>query len=871
MTLCRGRITAVLCAIAILAIALPSAALAQQDAQDQTAPAPTAQGVAQQAAPATTPQSEAGPAQSDTAEPVPAVPATAEPQPAQPEPQPTGAVATQMQAAGKQADSWKVELDNIMLALGREGVREERLGELRADAERIIEKARALEATIQPEIAAIQTRLKQLGAAPTEGEAPETKDIADRRKEETAILTAADSALKKVRLAIVQSEQVVREISTLRRGRVAQALSVRDGSILNPALWIDGFRDTPDVARGFAYLVGDSWNVASSRITPHSVLILLAAVAVAVLIGVFVRRFMRRFAPPVGATEEEVPRLRKLLRAIMVTLTDGILPVIAIGTIYLAIELTNLRTPRIVELNNSLFTAIAAFSFLFGLARGIFAPLRPGWRLIGLTDTAAAQTIAAVTAVGAILAVSAYLETVNQVLVAPVSVEVIKRAITALLIAVVYGTGLLRLSTGWQEPGPNDPQQTTIVWSWLRSIIWAIVFAITGALIAGYIALANFLAVQLVLASVIIAVIWLLLGLIEELTNLLLSPTSRFASTISRTFGISESGVTQLSLVASGLLRMILVALGAIMVLLPWGLDTGQWRQWIQKAFFGFSIGGVTISLSSILGALILFAVGLVITRAVQSWLANRFLPYTHLDLGMRNSIRTVVGYTGVVVAAIFSVTYLGFNLEKIALLAGALSLGIGFGLQSIVNNFVSGLILLAERPIKEGDWIVVGTEQGYVRDISIRSTSIETFDRSTVIIPNSDLITGTVKNWMHTNNMGRVIIPVGVSYSADPEQVRDILLDIARKHPDVLAYPEPRVYFMDFANSSLAFNLYAYLTDVNNSLTVRSDFHFEILKRFREADIEIPFPQNDIHLRDIDRLEGALAGLSRASGKTNE
>lgn len=232
----------------------------------------------------------------------------------------------------------------------------------------------------------------------------------------------------------------------------------------------------------------------------------------------------------------------------------------------------------------------------------------------------------------------------------------------------------------------------------------------------------------------------------------------------------------------------------------------------------------------------------------------------------MRNSIKTALGYVGLVVAAAFAISYVGLDLSKLALVAGALTVGIGFGLQSVVNNFVSGLILLVERPIKTGDWIVVGSEEGFVRKISVRSTEIETFDRASVIIPNSDLISGTVKNWMHLDQLGRIIVPVGVDYSADPEQVRDLLLKCAADHPDILRWPAPSVFFVNFGESSLDFELRAFIGQIDSGLSVRSDLRFAILKALREAGIGIPFPQRDLNLQGMDRLEEALDKLASAA-----
>ena len=203
--------------------------------------------------------------------------------------------------------------------------------------------------------------------------------------------------------------------------------------------------------------------------------------------------------------------------------------------------------------------------------------------------------------------------------------------------------------------------------------------------------------------------------------------------------------------------------------------------------------------------------------------------------------------------AFLLALSMAGVELANIALIAGALSVGIGFGLQNIVNNFISGVILLFERPIKTGDWIVVGGTEGYVKKISIRSTQIQTFDRSDVIVPNSELISTQVTNWMFRDKLGRVIVPIGVAYGTDVELVKQILLDIAYQHPSVITkspiISKPWVLFRTFGDSSLNFELRCYIRAVDDRLSVISDINFAIDKAFRDADIQIPFPQRDVHM----------------------
>jgi small-conductance mechanosensitive channel len=286
----------------------------------------------------------------------------------------------------------------------------------------------------------------------------------------------------------------------------------------------------------------------------------------------------------------------------------------------------------------------------------------------------------------------------------------------------------------------------------------------------------------------------------------------------------------------------------------------------LRAALFGLNVGGVTFSVSTVVAALFLFIGAIVVTRAVQRWLERRYLPVTQLDAGLRNSISTAVGYLGVFVAAGLALAELGLGLDRIAIVAGALSVGIGFGLQSIVNNFVSGLILLWERSIRVGDWIVVGNEQGYVRRINVRATEIETFDRAEVIVPNSNLVSGVVKNWLHNNRTGRIVIPVSVVFGPDPKHVAELLIDCAHKHAEVLREPPASVLFNKFSNTALEFELRCFVVDVERSARVRSDLHFAIFARLQDERILIgAVDSNEVMVKLPEHVETLIAGLAQS------
>jgi small-conductance mechanosensitive channel len=311
----------------------------------------------------------------------------------------------------------------------------------------------------------------------------------------------------------------------------------------------------------------------------------------------------------------------------------------------------------------------------------------------------------------------------------------------------------------------------------------------------------------------------------------------------------------------------VLFLIGLYLVLPEWGLPREQMSRLIAEFLAGFSIGGVTISIADIAVAAIVFAAVLLITRSLRRLLSERILPQTRLDLGVRNSIVVGIGYVGVLLAVLLTFGVLGLGLSNVAIVAGALSVGIGFGLQNIVNNFVSGLILLVERPLKVGDWVVIGDKQGYVKRINVRATEIETFERASLIVPNSEVLSSALLNWTHKDKLGRVDIRVGVAYGTEPRKVRDILIQCAEGNGEVMRWPRPFVAFLDFGPSALDFILYAYVRDVEKRGSVASDLRFAIDDAFRREQIEIPFAHQVVHVPELDALGRALSVRGGGAG----
>ncbi len=296
----------------------------------------------------------------------------------------------------------------------------------------------------------------------------------------------------------------------------------------------------------------------------------------------------------------------------------------------------------------------------------------------------------------------------------------------------------------------------------------------------------------------------------------------------------------------------ILLLASAPILFRLFGAEWSDIKEGAKKAFFGFDIGSITISISNMAIAVMLFLFLLFATRLLQRVLSQKIFPQTKLEASVRQSITQVLGYVGLIVALLVGISAIGFDLTNLALIAGALSVGIGFGLQSIVSNFVSGLILLFERPIKVNDWIITNSGEGFVKKISVRATEIETFDRTSIIVPNSELISSSVKNWTHNDKIGRIVVSVGVSYNSDPHAVRQILFDCADSNKDVLKSPAPTIHFKDFADSALIFDVRFFVRNISDFHRISTQMRLDIWDALKKNNVEISYPQRDLHIRTM-------------------
>jgi small-conductance mechanosensitive channel len=781
-------------------------------------------------------------------------------------------VSAATKAARARLDALKLDLDQKDAALSRRDLSDADLQRLRQETEPVAQELARVIGRLQPRLDAARAQLAELGPRPKEDAAPESADVQRERAAREAAVAELDETQRLARALAVHAEQITTRVSDRRRSAFTRALIRRTSGILSPDLWSSVWASLPRDWTALKLLFGSWWDRIEDRATPG--ILVLLGLAVGAAIALYAGR--RYIAPRVIHRDPaaEPSRMNRLLAALAV-LAVGALPA-AGGSwlVYAALDVTGMLPPRIDRVVAAFLGGLAFVALARALAEAILAPGRAGWRLVRLGDRPAERTATFVVAIAAIIATGKFLEAQNQAIAAPLPLSVATKGLFALFAALALAELLRRFaaSGGVEEEcfGPYIPTETDVGWP-VRVLGWSAVAAVIASVLLGYIAFASFLIDQLVWIALILSTLLLAWAFGDEFTTGALGGETRVSTILQANTGLRRRSIQQVGILANGVARVVLIVAAVMLALAPWGVDSADLLGSVRAAFFGFKVGEVTISLATLAIALLIFGLGFAVTRVVQNWLENTFLPATDLDAGLRNSIRTAFGYLGFFAAAALAFSYLGLSLDKIAIVAGALSVGIGFGLQSIVNNFVSGLILLWERPIRVGDLVVVGDGEGHVRRISVRATEIETFDRATIIVPNSNLISGVVKNRVRVDRTGRVVIAINVLRNQDPARAAEILSECAADHPDVLKNPPPRVSFKKIGDTWLEFELVAYVTDVNLQQRVQSDLNFALFRCLSAEKIMPPLGPGVMSVQGLepvrdalDHIAGAIAGAER-------
>jgi small-conductance mechanosensitive channel len=747
--------------------------------------------------------------------------------------------------------SIKATVEEIEQAVGREDVTSEALAESRQKLNAAADALRAKIEELEPRLNEVEERLKQLGPAPEKDEPAEPPEIAKQRAELTTALAEVEGALKQARVLLVHIDQLSERVAQKRHLLYARELFARNASALDPFFWMQVFRACPvEIYRGTALL--ESWRAQQNEPARIAVsLIALLGLALAATTGTWRWHARSRALAEVSSATKAWSALRVFVFFALrtpLTFLAGLLVLHELGVL-------NFRLEQIAQ---GIVAGVAVACFGHAVARALFAVDRPQTRLVHEDDATARCFHNHLLWASRILGVVIALQVIHKILFAPLVVTIATNVLFAFAITGFLIHLVLRLDRIKRGGGGTLP---AAAWAHPVGLFMAVVILL--ALIAGYSAFAAFVALRVIVAAAVFGALYILLAS-THIFFASFGEQSAKGQKLAASLGVSARALAFGGTLVSALVRVMLIVLSFVVIIGPWEVSTADLFDTVRNIPFGFKVGELHLSLHAMLAAIAVLIVLLLATRVVQRWLERELLPRTRIEPSLQLSIVTIFGYVGAITAITLALTGLGVDLQKIALIAGALSVGIGFGLQSIVSNFVSGLILLTERPIRVGDTIVVKGEEGWVRRVRVRATEIETFDRASVIIPNSELITGVVKNWTRANTLGRIVVKVAVAYDSDPVQVREILNEIARAHPQVVQLPPPTAFLLNLGESALEFELRCVVDDVARSLAVKSDLNYSIIKRFREAGIEIPYPQRELRWREQRPKDGDGVAAAR-------
>jgi potassium-dependent mechanosensitive channel len=765
---------------------------------------------------------------------------------------------------------WQHELDRLESALQKPRLRYSELNERRDELQRLRAEIDDFSKRLGPPLAAAKDQVALLGPAPAAGQPPEPEQAALNRAELNylfGLLSAGQAAAPSANLRI---DQLINTIQDIRRKNFTTNLFQPVPGIYAYQTWAKLPDYVPSATSRVRGMVTDWWDNVRDQdeilLIAFEALLLWVVLTLAAWHGV---RRLRRWQH-----EGEPPFWRRASSAAGVILLR-ILPIVApIMFLYGMIAEAHALPERVDWLFYSTAQSIIIIFAVNALVTTVFAPRSSQWRLMPASDRAAARICGLVLTLAIVYGVTTLIYVVTRLAQAPFALTVAVAFPSSLLLAgIIVAILLTRLDARHPDGMPSLRWLTA-----LRIPIWITVAAIVVCALGGYLALSRFLAQQLIVTGSILALVYLLMLWVDGFVQGLGDDSTATGRWLKKRAGLEKQRREQLVLPIGLFLKFAVVVLSVPLILLQWGYRWPDIYDWYSQLFFGFRVGNTQISVAVLLASIIVFGLAYGAARLFQSWLDARILKPAGISGGVRDSIRIGVGYIGIVIAALAALSYAGFNLSNLAILAGAFSVGIGFGLQTVVNNFVSGLILLAERPVKVGDLVVVGGEEGYVRKISVRSTEVETSERARVLIPNSYFITEKVKNWTLRDTTRRIVIPISVGYGCDARKVRATLLKVAQDNPNVMTMPAPSVDF-DFGADTLNFKLYAFVDDLDKGGSTSTELRFAILDTFNEAGIAMPFQQKqaEVTSQNLDWLREAAAeymsgskGVGSGNGKAS-
>lgn len=693
----------------------------------------------------------------------------------------------------------------------------------------------------------IRKQLDALGENPTENEDP---IITEQRNTLSQEMMSLDKVLKESDLLLIQIEDMTVQVLNARSQKIYGDLITKQSAFINPLVFFSG-------VKGYVVFF---WDIVKSPLEWYKNLPQeQRSFAVANLITMFVillvafglALILRRLILKNWGYKEDIkfPHFnQKVIAAIAVATARGVIYAFLVSGCLLWMISTKIFSESFLEVILTTIAITTLFAIVEAtISRVTFAPHYPQWRLINITSEKASRftrmifmfiVINAIVGAQVILAQRTQYppQTLHFIMIVDCAV---KAFFLMWFTKISFDTYKDEIRVDSTEASTEEDENSIDIG--FRIILASYLFCIGVFTISlfGYPELSLFIFNRIIATLILCGVFEVLRRSIIDLAKRLI-----FVGPWMKGFKNRKRIIAKMEFWLKAFINPILVLILIFMLLNVWGLPGDFVLQLLKKILLGFKVGGIEISLISIALGIAVFFGSLTLVKLIKNRLATNILDKVDMDDGIKHSLISGIGFIGFIISALLAIIAVGIDLTNLAFIAGALSVGIGFGLQDVIKNLVAGIIILLERPFKVGDWVVLSGTEGTIKQINIRSTELLSFNKTSVIIPNATLISSSVTNLTHGDAMSRQTIAVGVAYGSDPEKVRDILLDCAAKNRKVLKNPAPYVIFKDFGSSSLDFELRFYVNDIWKGWTTPSDLRYEIFNRFKQEGIEIPFPQ---------------------------
>jgi small-conductance mechanosensitive channel len=701
-----------------------------------------------------------------------------------------------------------------------------------------------LSGSLRPGQAQLQAQLAVLGTAPVDETAQEHSDIAQQRTLLTRQKSQVDASLSALATLKENAIDLITQIAGIRRSLLESELTLRTQSMLGPGFWSPIVDPAPDDRQRLRLFIEQAEGVVAVAWRPGQRLYTILLALLALIIWTPGRRFVERGL--FWACTHRMPdgRLRRSSLALASVLATLLTTACSLQLLFYACTRHLPLPPMLATFSDEFEKVVYTCVLITALSRALLSTQHPSWRLPAITNPVA-QTLKRFPQLlaGTLLVLMTLVLIINVTAMSGPAV-IAGRGITALAVTGIIATALLR-SAKVRRAGvaSGEAPETTSPLSGLIYTLVGLCVLVTGvALVAGYVSLGRFITYELVWVLIIFSGFYLLMQIFKDSCEYLLSPRQPSGKALKQVLGMGDGRLEQVSIVVSGVGRAGLLLL-AVITLLVGGVGTtlGQLINNVLTILGGAGLRKLNIDPGHLLNATLALMIGIYLIRSLGRWLDNEFLPKTEMDPGMRASLSTLFANIGYALVILLALSSLGVQWTNLAWIVSALSVGIGFGLQEIVKNFVSGLILLTERPVKVGDLISISGVEGDIRRINVRATEIQLSDRSIVIVPNSQLISQNLRNvTLGGSAQGVATLELRFPLDIDPEQVKNLLLDAYRQHESILDKPGPFVRFSNLTPDGITLTLTGYVASPRIVGTTKSDLLFEILKRLSAAGIAL-------------------------------